>query len=179
MRKLVFSVANSLDNFIAQPDHAAHWLLWSDEAAAFMGALWSNVDTVLLGRKTYEIALQTSQGQSNPYPEIKTYVFSRTLPAGPAGDALIVGADAAGFVRGLKGQPGKDIFLMGGGELARALFEADLIDEVGVNIHPLLLGAGVPLFHALPRPVDLKLVESQTFKNGCVQLTYRVKHYKG
>jgi dihydrofolate reductase len=65
---------------------------------------------------------------------------------------------------------------MGGGELARALFEADLIDEVGFNIHPVLLGSGIPAFHPLSRQINLELVMSRTLKNGCVLVTYRVKH---
>jgi dihydrofolate reductase len=65
---------------------------------------------------------------------------------------------------------------MGGGEFARTLFEADLIDEIGFNIHPVLLGSGVPLFHEMKRQIDLELLECKTFKNGCVMVNYRVKH---
>ena len=85
-------------------------------------------------------------------------------------------ADAAAFVRDLKGQAGKDICLMGGGELARALFEARLIDEIGFNVHPVLLGAGVSLFHPMTRQIDLELLECRPFKNGCVLVRYRVKN---
>jgi dihydrofolate reductase len=88
----------------------------------------------------------------------------------------IVSADAAAFVRELKQEAGKDICLMGGGELARALFEAGLIDEIGFNIHPVLLGSGVPLFHPMSRQIDLELRECKVFKNGCICATYRVKH---
>ncbi len=65
---------------------------------------------------------------------------------------------------------------MGGGELARSLFEAGLIDEIGFNIHPVLLGAGVPVFHPMSRQIDLELHECRAFKNGCVYVSYRVKH---
>jgi dihydrofolate reductase len=64
---------------------------------------------------------------------------------------------------------------MGGGELARALFEAGLIDEIGCNIHPVLLGMGIPLFHPMSRQVDLELRECRALKNGCVYLAYRVR----
>ena len=76
----------------------------------------------------------------------------------------------------LKQTEGKDICLMGGGELARSLFEADLIDEIGFNIHPVLLGSGIPLFHPMTRQINLELKECRAFKNGCVLVTYRVKH---
>jgi dihydrofolate reductase len=88
----------------------------------------------------------------------------------------VVRDDAAGFVRNLKVQDGKDICLMGGGDLARSLFEAGLIDEIGFNIHPVLLGSGIPLFHPMTRQIDLELKECRPFKNGCVYVTYRVKH---
>jgi dihydrofolate reductase len=106
---------------------------------------------------------------------VTNYVFSRTLAADPDGVTVVRG-DAVAFVRGLKEQGGKDICLMGGGELARPLFEAGLIDEIGFNIDPVLLGSGIPLFHPMSRQIDLELRECKAFKNGCVLVTYRVKH---
>jgi dihydrofolate reductase len=173
LRKVTFGGANSLDNYIARSDEKLDWLLWGDEAAAVMADYWKTIDTVLMGRKTYEFAARSGQGTG--YAGIKNYVFSRTLKDAPAG-VTIVRADAAEFVRGLKSQEGKDICLMGGGELARSLFEAGLIDEIGFNIHPVLLGSGIPLFHAMSRQIDLELVECRPFKNGCVYVSYRVKH---
>ena len=175
MRKLTFGGATSLDNYLARPDGAVDWLLWGEEAAAIMGDFWTNVDTVLMGRKTYEVAAKSGQGGGDP-GGIASYVFSRTLADGAAPGATVVRDDAAGFVRRLKGQPGKDICLMGGGDLARTLFEAGLIDEVGFNVHPLLLGAGVPALHPMSRQIDLELKECRAFKNGCVYVLYRVKN---
>ena len=83
--------------------------------------------------------------------------------------------DVAEFIRRLKTEEGRDIFVMGGGLLAKPLFEANLIDEVGVTIHPVLLGSGIPLFYEINRQVDLELIKSQVFKNGCVSISYRVK----
>ena len=113
-------------------------------------------------------------GGSGFDPSIKTYVFSRTMKQPPAG-VTIVSEDAGGFVRALKAQPGKGICLMGGGELARSLFEADVIDELGVNVHPVLLGSGVPLVPGLPRPINLELVSVKPIQGGCVYALYRVK----
>src|SRR6516162_6678166 len=124
MRKFTFGGANSLDNFIARPDHAVDWLLWGKEAAAVMADYWKTIDTVLMGRKTYEVAVRSGQGGGG-YPGVVTYVFSRTLAEVPAGVTLVHG-DAVEFVRDLKHRDGKDICLMGGGELARPLFEAGL-----------------------------------------------------
>jgi dihydrofolate reductase len=175
MRKVTFGGANSLDNYLARPDHAVDWLLWGNEAAAVMKDYWKTIDTILMGRKTYEVAVRMGKGDGS-YPGMRTYVFSQTLPEGFHEGVTIVRRDAADFVRELKAQDGKDICLMGGGELARPLFEAGLIDEIGFNIHPVLLGSGIPLFHPMNRQTDLELLECRAFKNGCVYVTYRVKH---
>jgi dihydrofolate reductase len=173
VRKVTFGGANSLDNYLARPDHAVDWLLWGDEAASVMAAYWETIDTILMGRKTYEVALRNARGAGSP--GMTTYVFSRTLPPGSQGGVTIVSADAVDFVRDLKRQDGKDICLMGGGELARPLFESGLIDEIGFNIHPVLLGSGIPLFHPMSRQSNLELKECRAFKNGCVFVSYRVK----
>lgn len=173
MRKVVFGGANSLDNFIARPDHAVDWLMWGKEAAEVMQTYWKRFDAVLMGRKTYEVATGGGKGRASS-SKVPCYVFSRTLEHVGKGAQLVRG-DAAEFVRELKGQPGKDICLMGGGDLARSLFDAGQIDEIGFNIHPVLLGRGVPLFHPMERQIDLELQECRPFSNGCVYVTYRVK----
>jgi dihydrofolate reductase len=175
MRKVTFGGANSLDNFLARLDDAVDWLMWCDEAAEVMTDYWKTIDCILMGRKTYEVALRSGHGGGS-YPDMKCYVFSQTLKPGPAKGVTIISENAAEFVRGLKQQPGKDICLMGGGDLAKSLFEADLIDEIGFNIHPVLLGAGIPAFHPMSRQINLELLECRPFKNGCVLVKYRVNH---
>ena len=180
MRKVTFGGANSLDNYIARPDGAYDWILWSDETAEVMKDYWQKIDTILMGRKTYEVAAgqggkkSKSKSKKNPYGNIKTYVFSHTLKE--ADGAEIVSENAVEFVRDLKNREGKDICLMGGGDLAKTFFEAGLIDEIGFNIHPVLLGQGIPLFHEMNRQIDLELIEARPFKNGCVYVSYRVKN---
>jgi dihydrofolate reductase len=173
MRKVTFGVANSLDNYIARTDHAVDWILWGKEASAFMSDYWKTIDTVVMGRKTYEVAVKSGMGGS--YPGMKIYVCSRTLRESQGEGVEIVAEDAGRFVRKLKSRKGKDICVMGGGELARSLFEAGVIDEIGLNIHPVLLGSGIPLFLPMEHQVNLKLLECKTWKNGCVLVTYRVK----
>lgn len=175
MRKVTFGGANSLDNFIARKDDAVDWLLWGKEAADYMKDYWKTIDTVVMGRKTYEVALKHSGGKS-PYPGVKSYVFSRTIKESAHREIEIIGTDAAEFVRNLKNQEGRDICVMGGGELAKSLFEANLIDEIGFNIHPVLLGQGIPLFHEMSHQIDLELLDCRTFENGCVLVSYRVKN---
>jgi dihydrofolate reductase len=178
MRKVTFGGANSLDNYLARKDDAVDWLMWGDEAASVMRDYWKTIDTIVMGRRTYEVALRMGGG-SGAYPGMKNYVFSRTLKptSGKKVKNLeIIAEDAADFVRKLKAEEGKDICVMGGGLLAKSLFEADLIDEIGFNIHPVLLGSGIPLFHEMNRQIDLELIECKPFKNGCLMVSYRVKH---
>ena len=173
MRTVIFGVANSLDNFIARADHSVDWLLWSDDVASYVKEFWKPIDTVLMGRKTYEAGLRLG---TSSYPGVANYVFSRSMREAPDPAVRIVSTDAVAFVRELKDAEGGDICLMGGGELAHSLFEAGLIDEVGVNVHPVLLGAGVPLFPAaMSHQIDLRLLECRPFTRGCVLLRYAVQ----
>jgi dihydrofolate reductase len=173
MRKVTFGGATSVDNFFARKDDAVDWLRWGKEVDEIVQSFWKTIDTVLMGRRTYEVAARMGSGA---YPGVKNYVFSRTINKSTHKGLTFVSEDAASFVRRLKGEQGKDICLMGGGLLAKSLFEADLIDEVGINIHPVLLGSGIPLFHEMPRQIDLELLKCQELSNGCVVLTYGVKH---
>lgn len=174
MRTVIFGVANSLDNYIARKDDSVDWLLWSDDMKSLMTDFWENIDTVLMGRKTYQASLKHGRG-SGGTPGMKTYVFSRTIKEIADKNVEIISEDVADFLKKLKNQAGKDICVMGGGELAKPLFEANLIDEVGLNIHPVLLGSGIPLFLEMKHRVDLELIECKSFKNGCVYVSYRVK----
>ena len=171
MRKVTYGGAASLDLMIAGPNEAMDWLLWSDDAAAISGASWQGVDTMLMGRKTYEFAVRGGGGGDGG--GITTYIFSRTMAEAPAGAELVRG-DAAEFVRDLKARPGGDIIVMGGSELGSALIEAGLVDEIGLNVHPVLLGSGTPAFRPMDRRIALELTESRPIAKGCVFLRYRV-----
>jgi dihydrofolate reductase len=174
MRRVTFGGASSLDGYFARKDGSVDWLMWSDEAAEIMRDYWKTIDTIVMGRKTYEAALKMTGGKENLYSGIQSYVFSRTLQPGKQGPLEIVSDDATTFVARLKKGRGKDICVMGGGELARSLFEAELIDDIGFNIQPVLLAAGVPLFHEMTRQINLELRECKRFQNGCVYVSYRV-----
>ena len=177
MRKVTFGGACSLDNYFARPDNSVDWLMWSDEAAEIMKDFWATIDTMIMGRRTWEVAMQNApKSGGNQFGGIKTYVFSRFLTPEERDGVSILNDDPGDFVRTLKDQPGKDICIMGGGDLATTLFEAGVIDELGLNIHPVLLGSGIPLFHEMKKQIDLETVECRQFKNGCVYVLYRIKH---
>ena len=112
MRKVTFGGASSLDNFFARNDGSVDWLMWSDEVTELMNDFWPRIDCIVMGRKTYEVALKMNppkEGKSvaNPYGEMQTYVFSRTLTPGEQNGVEIVAGDAGEFVRRLKEQDGK------------------------------------------------------------------------
>jgi dihydrofolate reductase len=179
VRKVIFGGANSLDNYIARPDHSFDWIIHGEEAMELMKNMWPRFDTMIMGRKTYEVTKQympKGKKAKNPFGKMKTYVFSRTLKSGEKDGIEILSDDPGKFVKKLKKEKGKDIMIMGGGELARDLFDAGVIDEIGFNIHPVLLGSGIPLFHLMKKQINLELVECRPFKNGCVYVYYNVKH---
>jgi dihydrofolate reductase len=107
---------------------------------------------------------------------MRTYVFSRTLKEIDDPGVELVKTNATEFVRELKNGPGKRICLMGGGELAQPLIAADLVDEIGLNIHPILLGAGIPTFRDPGHRVKLTLTECRQLDGGCVLANYKVLH---
>lgn len=174
MRTVTYGAACSVDGFIAGPDEAMDWLTSSKDAQRIMAEYWTTIDTMLLGRRTFEYALKAGGGGGGRFEGMTTYLFSRTLTASPDPSAILVREDAGGFVRELKRQEGKGICVMSGGNLARSLFEAGVIDQVGLNIHPVLLGSGTPLFLDPGRRVQLALTECRPIEGGCVYLMYRV-----
>lgn len=133
MRTVTFGVANSLDNFIARADHSVDWLRWGPEAAEVTAGFWKTIDTVVMGRKTWEVAARLG---TPVFPGVRNCLCSRTLAASPHPEVELVPGDVVPFLRGLRAGTGAGICVMGGGELARPLLEAGLIDELGFNLHP-------------------------------------------
>ena len=169
MRKVIYGGACSLDGFLTGPGGALDWLHFSPDVAAVMKATWATADTILFGRKTWAAAGGSGGGMRG----VTSYLFSRTLTEGPAGGPVLVRDDAGGFVRRLKAEPGGDIIVMSGGDFARSLFAAGVIDEVGLNIHPVLLGSGAPAFVDAGARIGLELAECRTIDGGCVYAMYR------
>ena len=171
LRSVHYYVAVSIDGFIARadgsfdsfPTEGEHLAAYQEDLAGF--------DTVLMGRKTYGVGL--GFGVTNPYPTMKAIVFSRTLEASPDPNVELVRTDPAERVRALRSEPGGNIYLCGGGELAGQLLRAGLVDEITVKVNPLLLGEGRPLV-AGSAELPLELVSQRSFSSGVVFLRYRV-----
>jgi dihydrofolate reductase len=170
MRNVVYSAAMSLDGYIAGPKGESDWIMIDPELD--FGAMFARFDTILLGRKTYQT---TRTGGGGGMPGVNSYVLSRTMQQADA-RGVTVSNDPMQTISALKGQPGKDIWLFGGGVLFRSLLELGLVDTVGVAIIPVLLGGGVPLLPGTPERSGLRLIEHRVYeKTGTVTLEYAVK----
>lgn len=168
IRRLRYQVAASLDGFIAGPKGEYDWIVM-DPAIDF-DALYREFDTVVMGRKTYQ--MMTAQGGTGAMPGVDVIVFSRTLASKQADGIRITKDPPARVVAALKKKPGRDIWLFGGGELFRSLLDAGLVDTVEVAVMPVLIGSGVPL---LPPGALSKLVladQKILKKSGIVVLSY-------
>lgn len=170
MRSVIYGGACSLDGYIAGSHDEVDWLAWSDDVAEISKALWKRIDVVVMGRRTYEVAVRSG---TRSYPGMRNLVFSRTLSQPDWPDVEIVSGDVVSFVRRLKDEPGAGICVMGGGQIAGTLVAAGLVDEVGVNIQPIILGSGIPFLMGVKERVSLELVESRVLTGGCVYALYR------
>src|ERR1700733_3370657 len=163
MRQLRYSVAMSLDGFIAGPKGEYDWIV--RDLAFNFGALFRQFDTLLMGRRTFDVA--QSQGSLLKSMRMKTVVVSTTLDAAQHKDVTILSSGVTEAVAALKAEPGKDIWLFGGGVLFRSLLDAGLVDEVQVAVIPVLLGRGVPLIPE-GRRCSLHLDKSKIYPSGIV-----------
>jgi len=166
-----------LDGYMAAADGSVDWLNRATSKAKGedfgMREFFQSIDTVLMGRKTYDIAVQMGMGKGG-YPKMKNYVFSRTLPPGERDGVEFVSGDPGELIARIKQQPGKDIWLCGGGELAREVLKSQALDEVILGIAPVLIGGGRPTFPPGFPETEVELVECKQYKGGVVGLTYRV-----
>lgn len=172
MRPVRYNVAASLDGFIADSNGAYDWI--PIEPAIDFGALLRNVDTVLLGRRSYELVLGDAAAATWP-AGARVFVFSRTLRPADHANVTIVAEDAAATVAKLRAEPvGGEIWLYGGGDLFKSLLEAGQVDRVEVTIIPILLGSGVPLLPPVEHRAPLMLEHLERYPSGQVSLHYSV-----
>ena len=172
MRRVRYSVAMSLDGHIAGVNEEYDWIIM-DPAIDF-AAFFKGFDTVLMGRRTFEVAIR--QGTGGKMPGMQSFVFSKTLRPADYPGITIVAAGTEETVARLKAAAGKDIWLMGGGVLFRSLLDANLVDTVEVGVIPILLGQGIPVVHPGPGSASLRLTDSRTLPSGIVMLSYTVQY---
>ena len=172
-RRIIVYIATSADGFIARRDGSFDWLERPRPKGNYgIATFFRSIDTILWGRKTYDLALK--HGGSRTGPRIATYVFSRRrLPQKPGWN--YVKEPIAPFAERLRAAPGKDIWIMGGAGLVGSFLDAGQINEFIISVIPIFIGEGIPLMQPRRRQVRLELKSSRRFSDGVVQLRYAVK----
>lgn len=177
MRKVVLDLAVSLDGFIEGPNGEIDWCIMDDDMD-FDGFL-STIDTIFYGRVSYDMwgnfqpDAQASEAELNLWQSVhskKKYVFSSQNRQDDK--AIFISADLANKVAEIKNKDGKDIWLYGGASLIKTFIQLGLVDIYRISVHPIALGKGKPLFEHLKERQQLKLITTNVFKSGVVQLIY-------
>jgi len=174
-RKIIVNIATSADGYIARPDGDIEWLTRRPHPKGFygMGKFMQSIDTKLLGRKTYDVSLRLGAKF-----DLKTryYVFSgQPSPASVPTGVEFVSSGIGSFAKRLRDQKGKNIWMMGGGEIIASFLDEGAIDEFIISVVPVFIGDGIPLIAHRHRDVQLSLRSVQRFPAGVVQLHYNVE----
>ena len=171
MRRICYSVATSLDGYVAGPKGESDWIVMDPEID--FRALFARFDTVLMGRRTFEAA--SAQGHGGAMPGVRSFVVSKTLDPKKHPGVTILGAGLEAELDRLRSAPGKDIWLFGGGGLFKSLLDLGQVDSVELSVIPVLLGGGTPLLPPGGARRKLRLVQSRSLKaTGTVMLEYAV-----
>jgi dihydrofolate reductase len=173
MRKIILQVAVSLDGFIEGPNGEYDWCFTDQDYG--LEAFCKRVDSIFVGRKTYEMSLGL-EGGIEGFPKFKEYIFSTTLSKVKEGTSLIRG-NIKEEVEKIKNESGKDIWLFGGASLTTSLIKLGFVDELSLAVHPILLGSGKPLFQNIDQRILLTLLNSKTYSSGLVMLSYAIGHH--
>jgi dihydrofolate reductase len=184
MRRLILHMSVSLDGFVARPDGVIDWFAKPDAGTPDHGArrhranleLLGQIGLIVLGRGAYQDMVRGWPGSDNPMAVLMNtlpkIVFSATLPDVEWSNATLTRGAIEDEIPALKREPGNDIICFGGARFAHALAAAGLIDEYRLTIHPVALGAGLPLLHGLPEPQRLDLVSATAYTDGSVTHEY-------
>ncbi|MBD2701220.1 dihydrofolate reductase [Spirosoma sp. BT702] len=181
MPKLIYDVAASLDNFISHSDGSIDGFLIDGEFVNDFLERIKSYGVALMGRRTYQWGYAYGLQEGEPAytqvnPDLKNYIFSKTLTFEPGQLVEVISHDEIDFVQKLKAGDGGTIWLCGGGELAATLLDAKLIDELVIKLNPVVLGEGVRLFGSSTTNVTLQLIESKAYENGLMLLRYQITY---
>lgn len=172
MRKVILGLAVSLDSYIEGPNGEYDWCFTDQDYG--MNDFFKRIDALFIGRKTYEMSLGMDDNGMPGFPKLKEYVFSTTLDSVKEG-AVLIKKDIKKEVEKIKKEKGKDIWMFGGASLTSSLMNLGLIDELSLAVHPILLGAGKPLFSDISKRIQLELINTKTYSSGLVTINYNVK----
>jgi dihydrofolate reductase len=172
MRSVILGLGVSLDGYIARPDGTFDFLFMPKDFS--MAEFFAGVDTAIMGRKTYEVskAMSGAADAGKSGPKITNYVFSRSLPSGEREGFIFVNQSPESLINTLRKAQGKNIWLTGGGQIARDFLIADLVDEIHLGVVPVLIGAGLPAFPAGFPQRNFELLENKSYSRGLISLKY-------
>ena len=178
-RKIIVYIAMSADGYIARPDGDVEWLNRRSRSGDYgMSKFYRSIDTIILGRKTYDWAVQyqkrTGMKRSVFDNKVANYVFSRKSPRKADPAVQFVRAPVKAFAMRLRATPGKHIWLMGGGGIIASFLDANEIDEFDIHVIPTMIGKGIPLVAPRYRDVSLQLHSTRQYPDGGVRLQYKV-----
>jgi dihydrofolate reductase len=170
MRKVILNLAMSLDGYIEGPNGEYDWCFADQDYG--MTAFLGSTDAIFLGRKSYEMMMAAGP---ELFAALKLYVFSNTLTSVEGNAEIITGVNFIQRVDEIRYQAGANIWLFGGAELVSAFIAHNRISELLISVHPVVLGAGKPLFTDIKERTELILISSEQFSSGLVQLRYNLK----
>ena len=166
MRQLQLYIAASLDGYIAGPNGEIDWLDAGGDLDYGYREFYDSIDTTLMGRATYEI---TQTVEEFPYPDKVNYVFTRNRGLPNTEHVRFISDDITAFVRTLKEQEGKNIWLIGGGQINTIMLNADLVDGIILTVFPIVLGEGTSLFAPGARRAAFRTIDCTTYETGLIQ----------
>ena len=173
-RKIIVCIAVSADGYIARPDGDVAWLDRPSPKGNYgLDAFFKTIDTIVWGRKTYDKGIELGM-KASTYPGVRNYVFSRHRKKPLAPGFELVNQPIKSFAQHLRTQSGKDIWMMGGGEIIASFLDKGEIDEFSIHVIPVLIGEGIPLIQPRRRSIPLKLLSIKKYPDGVVHLHYRV-----
>ena len=183
MRKIFLFMKISTDGYFEGPAHDLNWHNVDKEFADFAIEQLDTADTLVFGRRTYELmvgfwssdqAKKADPGTAQRMNSMSKVVFSKSMRSADWGNTTLISRDVAGTLNTFKTKPGKNIAVLGSSNLCLTLLKDNLIDEIRLMVNPVVLGKGTTLFAGLKKPINLKLKDSRVFKSGNVLLTYGV-----
>ena len=188
MRKIILAMHVSLDGYVATPNKEFNWVHVDEDILNYTTKLTDQADTAIYGRLTYEMmddywpaagdkpnATKHDRDHSKWYNNVEKYVISNSLKGNEPENARVIGDNLVEQINGLKNQPGKNILIFGSPGASHSLMKHNLIDEYWLFVNPILIGAGIPLFKNIEEKINLKLIESQVFSSGVIELHYGKK----
>lgn len=186
MRKIIFLIHVTLDGFVADKNGGIDWAIYNEEVQQDAHALHATTDTAIYGRETYEMmhgywptVLDNPESGESELRHARWYdaatkvVFSKTLDLKDRERTIVISDNIKEEITKLKQADGKDIWLLGSPSVAQTLMALNLIDEYRLNVNPVILGSGKPLFGTLDSKLNLELIEAKTLKGGVVSLRYK------